>query len=66
MRAAMIAADLKQWRQRLGHSLTTAAQALGVNRSTYCRMESGATRIDRRTELACLWLEDHGSARCSA
>lgn len=48
------------WREGMGWTQDSAAEALGVTRATYQRMERGedwktgkAVVIDRRTELAC-------------
>ena len=52
--------DLRAWQASLGYTYDTAAQALGVNRSTYADWVAGQSRttgrpitIDRRTALAC-------------
>ena len=56
----MTANDLRAWQASMGFTYDTAAEALGVNRSTYADMLSGTSRatgklkdIDRRTALAC-------------
>ena len=59
-------AHLRAWQIRMGYTYDTAAEALGVVRSTYGRMLAGATTgkaverlsaVDRRTALACLAIE---------
>jgi transcriptional regulator with XRE-family HTH domain len=52
--------DLRSWQAEMGYTYDSAAEALGVNRSTYANLISGENRstgkpvlIDRRTELAC-------------
>ena len=45
--------DLRTWQSAQGYTYDTAAQALGVSRSTYAAWVGGTTRIDRRTALAC-------------
>jgi len=52
--------DLRAWQAHMGYTYDSAAQALGVNRSTYADLISGTSRttgkpkeIDRRTALAC-------------
>ena len=56
----MTADDLRAWQVAMGFTYDTAAQALGVNRSTYADLLSGVSRatgkpknVDRRTALAC-------------
>lgn len=56
----MTADDLRAWQAAMGYTYDTAAQALGINRSTYADLLSGVSRstgkpkdVDRRTELAC-------------
>lgn len=49
----MTADDLRAWQAHQGLSLTTASAALGMHRSSYARMLSGDSDIDRRTALAC-------------
>lgn len=56
----MTADDLRAWQASMGYTYDTAAQALGVNRSTYADWVVGKSRttgkpitIDRRTALAC-------------
>lgn len=52
--------DLRAWQAQMGYTYDTAAQALGVSRSTYADWLAGTSRttgkpitIDRRTALAC-------------
>ncbi len=52
--------DLRAWQAAMGYTYDTAAEALGVNRSTYADWVAGKSRstgkpmaIDRRTALAC-------------
>jgi transcriptional regulator with XRE-family HTH domain len=52
--------DLRAWQKAMGYTYDTAAQSLGINRSTYADLLSGMSRttgkpkdIDRRTALAC-------------
>jgi len=47
---------LKDWRKRLGLTQAAAAEALGVTRVTFQRLEKMET-LDRRTELACAQIE---------
>lgn len=56
----MTADDLRAWQASMGYTYDSAAQALGVNRSTYADLLSGVSRatgkpkgVDRRTALAC-------------
>jgi transcriptional regulator with XRE-family HTH domain len=56
----MTSEDLRAWQAAMGFTYDTAAQALGVNRSTYADWVAGQSRttgkpitIDRRTALAC-------------
>ena len=56
----MTAEDLRAWQVAMGYTYDSAAQALGVNRSTYADLLSGVSRatgktkdVDRRTALAC-------------
>lgn len=57
---------LRAWQIRMEYTYDTAAEALGVVRSTYGRMLAGAamgkaverqSAVDRRTALACLAIE---------
>ena len=41
----------------MGYTQAQAAQALGVHMTSFNAWTSGKTRIDKRTELACKWLE---------
>lgn len=59
-------AHLRAWQIRMGYTYDTAAEALGVVRSTYGRMLAGQatgkvverlSAVDRRTALACLAIE---------
>lgn len=49
----MTPADLRAWQQAMGYSLTTGAEALGINRATFARLLASEAPIDRRTALAC-------------
>ena len=56
----MTHADFLAWHQAMGYTYDTAAEALGINRSTYANLLAGVDRhtgmpkeIDRRTALAC-------------
>lgn len=56
----MTAEDLRAWQVAMGYTYDSAAEALGINRSTYADLVSGVSRttgkpkeVDRRTELAC-------------
>lgn len=56
----MTPADLRAWQRHMGYTYDTAAEALGINRSTYANLLAGVDRhtgmpkeIDRRTALAC-------------
>lgn len=53
----MNADDFKAWRHRLRWTQSQAALALGADRRTISRRESGEIRIARETELACAALE---------
>lgn len=45
--------DLRAWQSHMGYIYDTAAQALGMSRSSYAAMIAGTSRIDQRTALAC-------------
>ena len=56
----MTPTDLRAWQKAMRYTYDTAAQALGINRSTYAALISGINPktgepkpIDRRTALAC-------------
>lgn len=56
----MTPADLLAWREHMGYTHRTAAEALGVTLATYQSWERGKafstgkpTTIDQRTALAC-------------
>lgn len=49
----MTAADFRAWRARLHITQAAAAEALGLNRATVNRYESGAAVIPKYIELAC-------------
>lgn len=49
----MTPTDLRAWQAHMGLSLTTGADALGIDRRNFARLLSGEAGIDRRTELAC-------------
>ena len=53
----MTITELLQWKNRMGYTQAQAAQALGVHMTSFNAWTSGKTRIDKRTELACKWLE---------
>ena len=48
----MTGSQLKTWRKRLKLKAYEAAEALGVARDTYTRLEA-RREVDRRTALAC-------------
>ena len=61
----MTADDLRAWQAAMGFTYDTAAEALGVYRSTYADLLSGVSRatgkpkdVDRRTALACSAIAD--------
>ncbi|MND20872.1 helix-turn-helix protein [compost metagenome] len=46
--------ELTAWRRFMGYSRKKdAASALGISENAYRALESGETRIDKRTALAC-------------
>ena len=56
----MTPADLRTWQARMGYTYDTAAQALGVSRSTYAEWVAGKSRTtgkpvtpSRTVALAC-------------
>lgn len=56
----MTPTDLRAWQAHMGYTYDTAAQALGINRSTYADLLAGVSRttgkpkdVDLRTALAC-------------
>ena len=49
----MTPADLRAWQARMGYTYETAAKALGISRSGFQKLLSGANLIDKRTALAC-------------
>ena len=56
----MTPTDLRAWQKAMRYTYDTAAQALGINRSTYANLLAGVDPktgepklIDRRTALAC-------------
>ena len=56
----MTPTDLRAWQAAMGYTYDSAAEALGINRSTYADLLSGVSRatgkpkdVDRRTALAC-------------
>lgn len=56
----MTPADLRSWQARMGYTYDTAAQALGVSRSTYAEWVAGKSRTtgkpvtpSRLCALAC-------------
>lgn len=48
--------DLKAWRDYMGFTQEQAAEALGMSRRGIQTMEATG-KIERRTILACLWLQ---------
>lgn len=60
----MTAEELKIWRTEMGYTHRAAAAALGIALNTYQELERGfrfrnsaPAPIDRRTELACRYLQ---------
>jgi hypothetical protein len=53
----MSIAELLQWKRRMGYTHASAAAALGVHITSFTNWTRGKTLIDRRTELACKWIE---------
>ena len=60
----MTPADLRAWQAHMGYTYDTAAQALGVSRSTYAEWVAGKSRttgkpitISRLVALACAAIE---------
>jgi plasmid maintenance system antidote protein VapI len=49
----MTPANLKAWQSHMGYTYETAAEALGISRSGFAKLLSGANAIDKRTALAC-------------
>lgn len=45
--------DLRAWQAHMGYTYVMAAEALGISRSGFQKLLSGANPIDRRTALAC-------------
>lgn len=45
--------DLRAWQASMGYTYESAAEALGVGRSTYAEWVRGVRPIDKRTALAC-------------
>ncbi len=45
--------QLFAWRRQMGLTTTAAADALGITPNAYRDMESGKSKIGRRTWLAC-------------
>lgn len=54
----MTAQDLRDARARLGMTQQQLADALGITQSAVSQMESGVTRITRRTEVQVRALEE--------
>ena len=61
---SMTPEDLRAWQAHMGYTYDTAAQALGVSRSTYAEWVAGRSRttgrsitISRLVALACAALE---------
>ncbi len=57
----MDAREIIAWRERLGWSLTQAAEALGVERRTYVRYEASDRPIARPIEKLCRLIELYGT-----
>lgn len=49
----MTPSDLRAWQQAMGYTYEAAAEALGISRSGFQKLLSGANPIDKRTALAC-------------
>ncbi len=49
----MTPSDLRAWQAHMGYTYETAAEALGISRSGFQKLLSGANPIDKRTTLAC-------------
>lgn len=49
----MTTEDLRAWQQAMGYTYEAAAEALGISRSGFQKLLSGANPIDKRTALAC-------------
>lgn len=49
----MTSDELRAWQAAMRYTYDTAAEALGMSRSGYAKLLSGASGIDRRTALAC-------------
>ena len=49
----MTVADLRAWQAAMGFAYESAAEALGMSRSGYAKLVTGACAIERRTALAC-------------
>jgi transcriptional regulator with XRE-family HTH domain len=49
--------ELKAIRKKLGMTQTQFAQEIGMTQTYLSLMENGASTIERRTELAALYLE---------
>lgn len=59
-RSGLYAGDpvaLREWQDRMGFTFDSAAGALDIGRTTYAELLRGATRIDLRTALACVAIE---------
>ncbi|RIK91788.1 MAG: hypothetical protein DCC73_15105 [Proteobacteria bacterium] len=50
--------DLKAWRETLRLKQDQAAALLGITREQYGRLERGPRPLDRRTKLACFFLQN--------
>ena len=48
----MTSDDLRAWQAHMGYTYDTAAEALGLGRSTYARLLAGQV-IEQQTALAC-------------
>jgi transcriptional regulator with XRE-family HTH domain len=57
----MLTKHLKAWRKSAGHTLETAAEALGVAHTTVGKWENGVTQmpLDRLDDLARLYRAQH-------
>lgn len=57
----MLTQYLKAWRKAAGHTLETAAEALGIAHTTVGKWENGVTQmpLDRLDDLAKLYRANH-------
>jgi len=61
-RRAMQADELKAIRKGLGWTQAEMAEAMGLTPKSIGMMERGDAPIEKRTELAALYLKDHPEA----